>query len=208
MAHHKKDSKQLIFQSLAFLALVFSSSAWSITPLDEQGMDDVSAETSSIILDVYGPAAAGIRIDGDSDLASEISVESGKTAHQEGKEVASTVDNRLDEITRDAASTSNVPTNSSRIDSSLINEAIASTTTRKQTNTLNSSNEVAYNAANQQRESKRINRNEVAITNEAGIDLLRLQGLQFNERTNPSLGNINLSTINAQATANIKLENR
>ena len=195
-----------LIRNLSSPAVVFTffvSSAFAVQPLSESDMDNVSAETGQNILNVFGPAAAGLT----EDYTPSKQQENGETQH--ASEVATNV---LNDIEQDVLTTDdNSQTDSSNLTFEEAQAAIEAGVKvvgeafhREGDSTTS---EIQYSEKDFHHEAEFLVDGSVIHNRDLQIDLLKLENLRGGyDDNNPSAGNIYLSDWQSRGSTRIQTD--
>ncbi len=199
-----------------FFLLCFGLSSahiMAVQPLDEVGLEGVSADAGVNILNLYGATAAGIALDAAPDggdelrgLASQVSLD--QTRHSEATEAQPAAEQQLSDLeqslqtlTRDQELGSVL---SSQEVSSLLN---ANSLTLGQANVLRNSSEIRYRDANFNRELQTLDEDSVNLNRDLLIERLSIENLSGNDtETSRSAGSIFISDWRSRGATRIQAE--
>jgi len=165
---------------LVFAGLV-TSNLHAVQPLSENDMDSVSAETGQNIIDIFGPAGAGLADDSPDETPSE---------GEEAKAAANTV--LEDNETIDASNAPSVqPTSLSFEEAEAAITANAKTVGNAQL--LDTNSQIEYKTKDFHHEADFLKDGTVVHTRDLQVDLLKLENLSGDYDDNQNYGNIYLS---------------
>lgn len=177
--------------------LLFASSMVSaVQPLTEADMDNVSAEIGQNILDIFGPAAAGLEDDID---PSEGSTESADTSNKDAADVALKDEERR---TAETGSEQAITFDSFEEAQTAIEQ---NTQTIGTASAFKTSSEIQYKTKNFSHKADFLGDGSVVHTRDLKIDLLKLENLRgdYNDGDR-TVGNIYLSNWESRGSTRMQ----
>lgn len=197
------------FLSAAMLVCVCQSAS-AITPLDEKGMGDVSAETSSFVLDIYGKAAAGLSVEAESSefsdaLEGKVNIKKNQSAYKEGEDSIVLADEELSKrLTGVELATSQSP----MLTSSTVKEVISATKQiTQEAASFETNKTITFKPHGHHHESTVHDYNTVSVTRALHVELLEFERLRADEAEDGGFGNLYLSDWISQGTSTINARN-
>jgi len=179
--------------------------AHSAKPMTENDLGEVSAVTGDHILNMFGAPAAGLTIDQAETISSneEIAATNKKETYKEGNTTEVFANAEIKSLESES-SEQPLSSPSIDVDISVFEEAIyASKQTIGVATTLNSSNsEIQYFDKNMHHELTVLSNNNVKITRDLHIDLLKIDKLNTTA-DGPSAGSIYLSDWRSRGSAHM-----
>ncbi|GEM_PF-1488223 len=181
---------------LGALLLFASSMVSAVQPLTEADMDNVSAEIGQNILDIFGPAAAGLEDDID---PSEGSTESADTSNKDAADVALKDEERR---TAETGSEQVITFDSFEDAQTAIEE---NTQTIGTASAFKTSSEIQYKTKGFSHKADFLGDGSVVHTRDLKIDLLKLENLRgdYNDGDR-TVGNIYLSNWESRGSTRMQ----
>lgn len=163
------------------------SQSFAVQPLDEVGLEGVSADAGVNVLNLYGASAAGIAIDETPDNAElseslESTVPLSQTRHSEGSEAQPAAEQQLSDLEQSLQSLTRDQDLSLVLSSQEVASILDSNrVTLGEASVLRNSSEIRYRDANATRELQPLDENLVNVRRDLLIERLSIENLSGND---------------------------